>query len=55
MASQQEGRIALVSYVSKELHERIQKDARHSNRSVAGMVRELLSRACEAPARPENR
>lgn len=44
MAQQQQERIALVSYVSRELYDRVQRDAYLSNRSLAGQVRELLER-----------
>jgi len=36
--------VALVSYVSPELLSRVQQAARHSNRSLAGEVRNLLER-----------
>ena len=52
--NQRQNNMALVSYVSPELLARVREDAQRCNRSVAGQVRELLTRAY-TPARPKHR
>jgi predicted DNA-binding protein len=44
-----EQNVAIVSYVSPETLSRVQQAAKQSNRSTAGMVREIIERALNAP------
>jgi hypothetical protein len=44
MSNEDQQNVPLVSYVSPELLSRVQQAARHSNRSLAGEVRNLLER-----------
>ena len=55
MSNQESSNVALVSYVSPELLSRVQLAARLSNRSLAGMVREVLERAYSARPKIETR
>jgi hypothetical protein len=47
--------VPVVSYVSRDLLSRVQQEAKRSNRSVAGQVREILQRALEAQPKIEKR
>jgi hypothetical protein len=49
MSNQDSQNVPIVSYVTRDLFDRVQQDAKHSNRSLAGQVREVLSRAYASP------
>jgi hypothetical protein len=51
----EEQNVPLVSYVSPELLSRVQQAARQSNRSLAGMVREVLERTYNSQTKTEVR
>lgn len=52
---EQEQNVPLVSYVSPELLSRVQQAARQSNRSLAGMVRDILERTYKTQQKIEVR